>query len=127
MSQEKPSQRFSVRRDVESFRGSDTRVRACRDVAYGIAARLARRQPRLRESPHRGLYIVQLDEMKLDVLTRGDVTEAPRVALAHVGKGCELVGCQDALRHLDAQHLRVGGLPLPVGAANEPKRTPLIG
>ncbi len=127
MTQEEPRQRFGVWRDVEPLGGRDARVRARGDVAHGIAARLARREPRLGEAPHRRLDVVQLDEMKLDVLARGDVAEAPRIALADVGERRELIARQDALRHLDAQHLRVGGLALPVRAANEPERAPLVG
>ena len=39
----------------------------------------------------------------------------------------QLVGRQQALRDLDAKHLRVFRLTLPVGAAHEAVRAPLIG
>ena len=73
------------------------------------------------------LDVVQLDEMELDVLTRGDVAEAARVALADVGQRVELRAGEDALRNLHAQHLRVFRLTLSVGAAHQPERAPLIG
>ena len=74
-----------------------------------------------------GFGVVKLDEMKLHVLPRGDVTETARVSLADVGQRLELLARQNALRNLHAQHLRVLGLPLTVGAAHEPERAPLIG
>ena len=65
--------------------------------------------------------------MELDVLPRGDVAEAARIALADLGEHIELVGRQEALRDLDPQHLRVFGLPLAVGAPHQAVRAPLIG
>ena len=70
---------------------------------------------------------MQLDEVELDVLARGDVAEAAREPLAHFGQRLELWCGQDTLRNLDAQHLHVAGLPLAVGAADEPEHPPLIG
>ena len=45
---------------------------------------------------------------------------------ADIGEGLELRRVEDALRDLDAQHLRVARLPLAVGAAHQPERPPLI-
>ena len=70
---------------------------------------------------------MQLDEVQLDVLPRRDVAEAARVAFGDVGHRVELIAGQDALRNLDPHHLRVAGLPLPVGAAQQAKRAPLVG
>ena len=50
----------------------------------------------------------------------------PRVPLADVGERDELIAREHALRNLDAQHLRVVGLTLPVGAAHETERAPLV-
>ena len=127
MAQQKARQRFGVRRDVEPLVGGDAGVRAGGDVAHRVAARLARRQPGVGEATHRRLDVVQLDEMELDVLPRGDVAEAARVALADVGQRVELIAGEDALRNLDPQHLRVFGLPLAVGAAHQPEGAPLVG
>jgi hypothetical protein len=65
--------------------------------------------------------------MKLDVLARRDVAEAPRVPLADFGQCHELIARQDALGDLHAEHLSVSRLPLPVRPANQPEGTPLVG
>ena len=84
--------------------------------------------PASAEVAHRGLDVVQLDEVELDVLPRGDVPEAARVALGDVGQRRRICSAaSDPLRNLDAQHLRVAGLPLTVGAAHEPEGAPLVG
>ena len=64
--------------------------------------------------------------MELEVLPRRDVAEAARPPLGHVGQGIELRHVEDALRDLDADHLRVGRLPLAIGAAHQPVRPPLV-
>src|SRR5438445_8460863 len=63
--------------------------------------------------------------MKLDVLTRGDMTEPARVARSHAGKGAHLRRGDDPLRRLDAHHLDAV-LPLAVRAAHETEAPPLI-
>jgi hypothetical protein len=65
--------------------------------------------------------------VELHVLPRGDVTEAPRVTIGDARERLELRAGQDALRHFDAQHLRVLRLALSVGAAHEAVRPPLVG
>ena len=40
---------------------------------------------------------------------------------------CSCARRDHALRDLHAQHLRVGGLALPVGAAHQAERAPLVG
>ena len=89
------------------------------------ASRVVR--PGIGEDAHRGLDVVQLDEMKLDVLPRRDVAEPAREPLADFGQRLELRRGEDALRNLDAQHLHVAGLPLAVGAAHETEHPPLVG
>jgi hypothetical protein len=49
-----------------------------------------------------------------------------QIPLADVGQRVELLAAQDTLRNLHAQHLRVFGLPLPVGAAHQPEGAPLV-
>lgn len=65
--------------------------------------------------------------MKLDVLASRDVAETPRVLLGYRGQGVELPRIEHPLRHLDPEHVHVTVLPLPVGAAHEAERPPLIG
>ena len=118
---------LGVGRDVEGFVARDAGIRARGDIPHRIAARFARRHAGSGELAHRRFGIVQLDEMQLDVLARGDVTEATRVALGDAGDRIELLAAQDALRNLDAQHLRIGVLALAVGAAQQTERAPLVG
>ena len=127
MPQQVARHRLRVRRDVEELGRRHAGLRAAGDVAHRVAARLARRQPRVGEYAHRGLDVVELHEMELDVLPRGDVAEAARELLAYIGERLELRGGEDALRNLDAQHLHVAGLPLAVGAPHEAEHAPLIG
>ena len=71
------------------------------------------------------LDVGQLHEVKLQVLPRGDVPEPARIALGHVGQRVNLRDVHQTLRDLDANHLHVR-LPLPVGAAQQAERAPLI-
>ena len=74
------------------FVGRHAGIRTRRDVPHRVAARLARGEARLGQPPHRRLDVVQLDEMKLDVLPRRDVAEPPRIPLADVGQRAQLIG-----------------------------------
>ena len=127
MAEQETGERLGVGRDIEALVGGDARVRAGRDVANRVAARLPRGHAGIGEAVHRQLDVVQLDEVELDVLPRGDVPEPARVTLADVGERLELVRGQHALRNLHPQHLGVFRLPLTVGAADQPEGTPLIG
>ena len=126
MAQQVARQRLGVGRHVERFVLGDARIGTRGDVAYGVAARLARRHAGGRQVAHRRLGVVELDEVQLNVLSRGDVPEAARVALRDVSKGVELLADQDPLRNLDSQHLRIAGLPLAVRAAEQPEGAPLV-
>ena len=53
MAQQVARHRLGVRRDVEELRRRHAGIRAARDVAHRVAARLARRQPGIGEQPHR--------------------------------------------------------------------------
>ncbi len=127
MPQQIARHRFGVRRDVEQLRGRYARLRAARDVAHRVAARLARRQACIGENPHRGLDVVELHEVELDILPRRDVTEPAREPLADFGERLELRGGENTLRNLDAQHLHVARLPLAVRAPHEAEHPPLVG
>ena len=72
------------------------------------------------------LGIVQLHEVKLDVLARGDVAETARVPLGDIGQCPELIPGEHALRNLHADHVQVF-LPLAVQAAYQTEGPPLIG
>src|SRR5262245_35285653 len=115
-----------IRADVEDLVGPDSRVRTCGDVSYRVTARFTRGETGFGQPSHRRLHVVQLHEVKLDVLTRGDVSEATRILLTDIGERIELRLVEDPLRNLDAQHLNVAGLPLAVRAADEPERAPAI-
>src|SRR5260221_13813209 len=65
--------------------------------------------------------------MKLHVLPCGDVAEAARVAVRHLGERLELRAREDALRHLHTEHLRILGLALSVCASHEAEGAPRIG
>jgi hypothetical protein len=75
---------------------------------------------------HRRLDIVQLQEVELDVLTRRDVPESSRVSFGDVRERVELRLGEHALRNLHPQHRGVARLPLPVGAPQQPERSPLV-
>lgn len=126
MAQQMARQRLGVRRDVEQLVRRDARVGARRDVADRVAARLARRQARARQTPHCRVHVVQLHEVKLQVLTRRHVAEAARVVLGDARQLAKLQAVEHALRDLDAQHLRVALLALAVGATGETERAPRV-
>ena len=127
MTQQIPRQRFGVRRDVE-------RARRPRRPAYGHAVMLRT------ELPHASRVVSPASASRRIAgsascsLTKWNWMfwrvvmwpKPPRVALADFGERRELVARQHALRHLDAQHLRVVGLTLAVGPAHETERTPLV-
>ena len=127
MPQQEARERLGIRRHIERLVTGDAGVRAGGDVAHRVAARFPRRQASLGERAHRRLDVVQPDEMKLHVLAGRDVAEAAGVRLAHLRQRKELYGACDALRDLDAQHLRVAGLTLSVRAPDQPERAPLVG
>ena len=106
MPQQIARQRLGVRRDVEALVGRHARVRAGRDVAHRVAARLARRQAGVGQQAHRRLDVVQLDEMELHVLPGGDVAEPARVALADARRAPRAARrVSTPLRDFHAQHL----------------------
>ena len=127
MPQQIARRRFRIRRHVEHLGRRHAGERAAGDVAHRIAAGFARGDASVGEHAHRGFHVMQLHEMKLDVLASGDVAEAAREPLTHVGERLELRGGQDALRHFHAQHLHVAHLALAVCAAYEPEHAPLVG
>ena len=126
MAEQIARQGFGVRRDVERLVGGDAGVRAGGDVPHRVAARFSGRQACVCQVAHRRLDVVQLEEVQLDVLPRGDVPEAAGVPLGDVRQRVQLRLAEDALRNLHAQHLGVAGLPLTVRAPQQPERPPLV-
>src|SRR4029078_7201344 len=91
--------------------------------------------------PQRRPPLAEGEEVKLQVLSRRDVTEPARVTVRDVGEGVQLRRIEDALRDLDAEHRRVAGLALAdldgerrrvaglalaVRAAHQTDRPPLV-
>ena len=89
---------------------------AAHDVAHGVAARFAGREPDRRHQPQDLGCLLELDEVELHVLARGEVAPAARVRLGDVGERLELLGRDATVRHLDAQHLVAAALALAVDA-----------
>ena len=62
--------------------------------------------PGVGETAHRQLDVVQLEEVQLDVLARGDVAESARVALGDLGHasscGTSRMPCGILIRSIDA-------------------------
>src|SRR5688572_29650707 len=125
MPQEVARQRLGVRRHLEHFGRRRSGVRAARHVAHGIAAGLARGQPRRGHLAHRRLGVLQQHEVELHVLPRGDVAEAARVLRGDVREDACLQAGHDALRRLDAQHLDPV-LTLAVGTAGQTEAPPIV-
>ena len=127
MAQQVTGERLRVGRHVEGLALRDARVGTRGDVAHRVAASLPRGEPGLGEASHRRLHVVELHEVELHVLARGDVAEAAGPALGDVGQRPELRDVQRSLGNLDPDHLRVAGLALPVGPADEAEGAPLVG
>lgn len=94
--QEIPGQRIGERGDVKELVLGYTSVRAAGDVAHRVPAGFARGDPDVGEELHRQLHVVQLHEMELDVLARGDVAKATRVALGDRREGVWAAGIRTA-------------------------------
>ena len=125
MTQEVARHRLRVRRDVEDLGLGRAGIRTTGDVADRVAARFARRQPFVGQLAHHLFDDAELHEVVLDVLPRGDVTEAARIPRRDARQRPHLRGRDDALRDLDPQHLDVV-LTLPVRAAHEPETPPVF-
>ena len=89
---------------------------AAGDVADGVAARLATREPDRCEEAQHLAALLELHEVELHVLARGEVRPAARVRLRDVAEHLQLVGFDAAVRDLHPHHLVEATLPLPVDA-----------
>ena len=126
MPQEVTGERFGIGRHVEHFARRHAGQLARGDVAHRVAARLAGGDAGVGEAAHRRLDIVQPDEVELHVLPGRDVSKAARELVGDIRQHVELIGGENALRNLHANHLRIVDLTLPVAAAHEAKRAPLV-
>ena len=92
---------------------------AAGDVAHRVGAGLARGQAGGADDAHDFGGVVQVDEVELEVLARGDVAAVQAgVLLADLRQGVHLVRGHAAVGQLDAHHLVVF-LALAVDAARE--------
>src|SRR6185503_18618367 len=122
MPEQEPHLGVRVRRDVERFVMADAGIWTSGDVAHGVAARLARRDPDARQPPVHVRRVLDVDEMQLNVLPRRDVQNAVRVFFGAVGEDLELFRRELAERKLDALHPRrveLGVRPLRETAARK--------
>src|SRR5207249_694108 len=114
-----------VGRHVKHFARANSCQRAPCDIAHRIAAGFARREARLSEQPHYRGNVLELHEVKLHVLARGDVATAGRVRIPNLGEGTELRRCQNPRRNFDAEHLHAR-LPLAIGAMLQAEGAELV-
>src|SRR5581483_3914070 len=104
MAEQELRRRFRIGSDVESFVAANASERAGGDVAHDIAARLARRDPDSGETPHQRRRVFDMDEVILDVLSRGDVRDSVGVFLREICERLHLLCVEAAERNFDAHH-----------------------
>ena len=114
MAHEEPRERVRIGRDVKGFVVAHAGNRAGGHVADGVAAGLARSDAYRGETAHKCGRIFDVDEMKLEILARGDVGNPIRVFLGQLGHDLELLRIQPAERNLNPQHS--GSIPNRAGA-----------
>ena len=107
VAQEKISDGAAVGRHVERFALAGARLVAGGDVSHRVAAGLAGGEAVFGQLLHALRHVLQLDEMKLDVLPGGHVQDAVRKFVGEVGQALELTGGEAALGQLGAHHLLV--------------------
>ena len=116
VAQEQVLRGLGPRADVEHLVGARAGEVAAGDVADGVAARFAAREPDRREQPEHLGGLLELDEVELHVLAGGEVTPATRVGLGDVAEHLELVGLDPPVGDLHPDHLVVAALALAVDA-----------
>ncbi len=95
-----------VTRHIHVLLRADAGERASRDVADGITASFARREPVAREISQRGRGVGQWHVVELEVLAGRNVGDRMlRIALRYVGGAPKLSCVEPPSRHLDADHL----------------------
>ncbi len=111
--QQKVGHRQRMGGDIKTLRRAETGIGASGDVANHVAAGFTGRDPHFGQPAHDVGGFFELNEVELDVLTRGDVADAVCVLLGQIRQADHLFRGQDAERNLDSQHLDAA-LALPV-------------
>ena len=117
MAEQKAHGRLRVGRDVERLVAAHAGERAGGDVAHRVAAGFARRDADRGQAPHDVRRVLDVDEVELEVLARGDVADAVGVLLGEVGEDVDLLRRQAAEGDLDALH--AGRVPERLGALDQ--------
>ena len=108
---------------VHHFVPRPSRVRVGGDVAHAVPRGLHRVHLHLRQLLEEVGRLLQLDPVELHVLPRGDVTEAPVVTPGDVGELAHLARGQDAVGHVDPQHV---GVELQIEAVHQTQGFELV-
>ena len=114
MSQEEIGAGSGIGCNVEGLGAADAGEGTSGDIANRVATGLAGGDTDGGKAAHKIGSVVDVDEVELDVLTRGDVADGIGVFLAEIGKNLHLLGVETAEGDLDALHPR--GVPHGVGA-----------
>jgi hypothetical protein len=96
---------------------------ASHHVSDGVAARLARCEADVGEVGQQVGYALELHEVELDVLPRGDVTPASAVLVGDPAQCVELFGRDRSVGQLHPHHLRAAALALTVDSVVEAEDT----
>ena len=105
---------------VEHLQWAGAGQRACGHVAHGVATGLASGQPGFGQHAQQGGGAAELDEVELDALAGGEVSEAPRELRGDGTEALELVGGKRSERRLYPHHHRLLALALAVDAVVQP-------
>ena len=117
MAEQEAHDRLRVGRDVEGLVAADAGERAGGDVAHRVAAGLAGGDADRGQAAHDVRRVLDVDEVELEVLPRGDVADAVGVLLGEVGQDVHLLRRHAAEGDLDALH--AGRVPERVRALDQ--------
>jgi hypothetical protein len=121
VAQEEVGRRLRPRADIEDLERARAGEMATRHVADGVPTRLAARQVDRSEQAQELRRLLELHEVHLHVLARGEVRPAARVLVGEVPEHLELLGNERAVGDLDPHHLVVPALALAVDALVQAK------
>ena len=127
VAEEVAGERLAVGRGVEELVGRDPAQRAGGHVSHRVAAGFTRGEPGLGQPGQGRRHPPAGHEVELEVLPGGDVAEAPRVLLRHLGQRLQLLGGDQPLGELRPEHVQVALLPLAVVALEQAEGLPLLG